>query len=525
MNSPWTVVGATVDSAQVRELLGGVGRTRLYTLRQQGVIPDPDGPLSAPKRPEWRTETIVKALPPERRSYVVYEGFDTPELEGQRWEFKHNSGELLELHVHEDEEPALAWRWVYEYRGSWHDISAWNPSGEASVLVPLNGAGWHDLAPHRSVAPAVYKACGYGDGTAGTLLILDPTSERHLMGALVPSAATDRVAVESIWARTASRLLGHPLPWWPKGCTTLELVSAWNPETRRPVPMAEPPSAPRSATIARRARAQAKALKKAGADQQLIDSFEDMDTMVTNTMLSSVEYYGPKEEGERVLAVQMPEPKYGGLRPGGFLPALEWLVSAEDAPEEFARLATSFFGYQDSMGVASVPAPEPLTDDSAVRLGFSPSEEGSSFIWRALREKAGDVPAEAYRWNVETEFPTAVLATADRWFFHAPRKSVIDPDELDSVVLSIDPTYGLGRTFDGEYVPLALHPDGGPGAVAECFAAWAQNPHYEAPMGHHSPVVRAPQGLTAMMHGLKGRSSSPSLPNLMALARDLSDAE
>lgn len=519
----WTIVGDTVDSAKLRELFGNIGRTRLHTLRQQGVIPDPDGPNSSPGRPQWSTETIVKALPPEQRARIIFEGFSAPESEGQRWRFDRGSGDLLEIQAEDGEPPVRIWRWRYEHVGMWHDMSGDRPAGEASLLVPLDGAGWNKLAPHYQLAPAVYEACGYGSYAAGTILILDTATTMGLMATEVPRSVAKPVVVKSVNSATVARLLGHRLPMWPEGCATLELVAAWNPEDQVPVPVEEPPSHEEWFALARRARAFCRTLRATGADGELIKSFEDMDLDLRRTALGTFAW-GPRDwETYITRAVTIPAPLHEGYHGIGWTPAVEWLTTSEDAPEELARSATRHFGYISSMGVAEALAPETATPENAKSLGLRPAVENSSWQWKVLREAAGDAECAAYRWDLDdAEFPTILLVSQTHWYFHTPRTNIIELDDIDQLIISKDPAYGLAKTFDGAYRPLAIRPGSGPHSIAECLTAWARDGNYEVILGQYAPMEKVPEGLDRVLSAQKANHPTTySVANLMALASSM----
>ena len=515
----WTFVGQTIDSAKLRQLMGNIGRTRLHTLRKQGVIPPPDGPSSSPSHPQWYTSTIVDVLPEERRKWLIFEGFNSPPSEGQRWRFAEEYGELLEIELAEDVPAVLAWRWRYEHVGIWHDVSAHHPAGEASLLVPLNGDHWSKLAPGRSLSRAVYEACGYGGNAAGTIIILDTSTDIGLMTAEIPANLAAPVVLESVPSEVIARLLGHKLPVWPEGCATTELVAAWNPATQQPVPVAEPPSKSVEFALARRVRRLVKTLRAKNARDDLIKSFEDMDTDIRRVALGSFIGFG-RSKPHLAPAIQVAQEArdYHGV---GFIPALEWLSTSEDAPEELARQATGYFGYVDSMGIAEVVAPEQVTVDNAKSFGLSPVQEDSSWCWKALREASGENRGSAYRWDIaEGAFPAMVLVTDTHWYFHVPREPIVDLDDLDHMLISINPAYGLGRLFNDTYCPLAIRPGSSTRSVAECLTAWARTGHYRVGLGQYSPLGEPSSQLIQMLSAQKDRQAvEHSVPNLIALAR------
>lgn len=520
----WTIVGSTVDSATLRAMFGDIGRTRLHTLRQQGVIPAPDGPNSTPVRPQWRTESILEALPPEQRRWTIFEGFDTPEAEGQRWRFDQGSGDLLEIPVKDDEPPARVWRWRYEHVSMWHDMSGDHPAGEASLLVPLDGAGWHMLAPYRQLAAAAYEACGYGTHMAGTVLIMDTATSMGLMVAEIPRSVDAPIIVESVRSETVARLLGHALPMWPKGCATLETVAAWNPENQVPVPIEEPPSHKEWFALARRVRSFCKTLRATDADKELIKSFEDMDLDLQRVALGSIRVDTGESATYITSAVKLPEPPHEGYHGIGWIPAVEWLTTSDAAPEELARRATQHFGYISSMGVVKALAPENLTAENAIGLGLRPAEENSSWQWKILRETAGAAECAAYMWDLDNAgFPTMLLATPTHWYLHAPRSTIVELEDIDEMIISTDPAYGLAKTFDGAYLPLAIRPGSNAHAVAACLTAWARDGNYEVILGQNSPLVQVPAGLDRLLSTQKANHTTTySVANLMALARTTS---
>jgi hypothetical protein len=228
-------------------------------------------------------------------------------------------------------------------------------------------------------------------------------------------------------AAEISRAVGHPLPWWPNGCATAELVAAWDPRTG-PVPCPVPPPL----RIAWRVRgwthhfaeslppAQKQAVK-ATADTMwgsMLHRFRGRDQLTAPTWTPA-------------LAISSAVP----AQPGGpYVAGLAILLDNDDADLQHCDFLRNYFG-DPHFASAGTIALNQLTPDlqSTITAALAPAPTGAGRSWRSthLRRQL-DQTAESATWQIpgNNDIPAAIHD--GRVAFLVPRAALRLPTDLAS---------------------------------------------------------------------------------------------
>ncbi|WP_329625954.1 hypothetical protein OG357_38620 (plasmid) [Streptomyces sp. NBC_01255] len=269
-------LAAVYGSADIARLTG-LSRGRITQLRSADEtvpLPEPDAADSTDARPLWRGITVARwcaasgrRLPARTASWLL-PGPDGPRLQRaeQRTVTLHQKDDVLAdlqrppIDVHVTQYTAdgftgrgpSVWLATVMAPGESARLVGWPPHWENGS--PLQNLV-HELLDDRELRPAS------GEGLLGTLVVIptenDPrygigTGFVRVLDLYQPDAEHsgkdlhDRLRQLPVQAAEMADLagaIGHRLPWWPPGCATPPLVSAWDPQTSRtetiPPPLAD----------------------------------------------------------------------------------------------------------------------------------------------------------------------------------------------------------------------------------------------------------------------------------------------
>lgn len=441
-----------VTSQHMQAILG-VGRAQLSRIRKgKAGFPSPDPALSTPRRPIWLRAAVLRWLVAAgHQPAAVLPAFDAPPSgpTTQRWQF--DRIEFVQIATDSERSEVVAIRYK--------PLASRDPR-TLTICVPVGEGLEKTLWIGAYMDPSIAEALGYhANGLRGAIAFIEPTARGdypRIRGANLPddphSAATERghtpFEVRTLHAPMVAALVGHPLPLWPTGAVSKEAAAQWRPDPLD-APQQVNAGIPPALTSAHHLRIQCRVvldqirdghrtvpdpipaelahLGNTAWDTELRHVFgcTDFDAGTSH----SVDGWTPavnapqasSDETDPLLPVQPPATD--------LFHALEWLVAQEDLPEDMARYPIGYFGYPDSIKVATVSLTA-LPDELRRLLDHAlvDIESRPNWLHTALSEAAHTTAAHDSTvcnpkgWAADPAPDThPALRCGDELHFHVPR--------------------------------------------------------------------------------------------------------
>ena len=476
-------VPEVLHSSDVTALLN-VGRAMLSRLRDRPGFPPPIPHLSTPRKPVWAGEDIVRWMIATGRApetaLPCLEVADLSAAVRQRWA-RRDHGRFVEF---TDSAGVRATVHATHYDA----VDDAEDSRVVTLCVPAGDRGSSPLSGWN-LPEEVISALGYGPGgLRGALIWIQPSEDNHptVLAEDLPRGALASPSHRRLRdGRIVAGLLGHPLPYWPRGGVDKVAVQTWHPQPfgvdTPPVPTHTPPIL----VPARRFREQCREVidQITRGEREVPPNMVDELAQLGNTRWDhEARYCFPTGYFHRqppagwvrplvapVLSTEEATPLLPVQPPAvDLFTALEWLLKQPDLPRGMAESATGYFGYDQSIDVLTLDLatlPGELRDLIDANLRTRTAQP--NWLHEALRrELPADSDVTAWEWTSDPDPDSHPVMTAGNLLtFHIPRATFVPLEVPGAVHLVATGEPGHRRigaflsTRAGTLFPLPFDPD------------------------------------------------------------------
>lgn len=529
-----------VTSHDLQALLN-IGRAQLSRIRSgTSGFPSPDRSRSTIRRPIWAKADIVRWLVAAgHEPSAALPAFDAPPSgpTEQRWLFDRTEFVSIDFGDTAVEVAAMRYR----------PLDTRDPRSLTIGIAVGERTGDHPLTLRLGhyLDPAIAETLGYHrHGRTGAVAFIVPSTrygKPRVIGVNLPhdvhGAALDdgRTPFELLTLDddTVAALIGHPLPRWFVGAVSKSAAAQWRPEPPEsplPVNAGIPPALQAAHQLRIHCRVVRDEIESGqrSAPDPIPDELAQLGNTAWDSELQHVFGYAwdlaertPRGWVEAVVRPPASDDETRPLLPAqppatDLFHALEWLVSQEDLPDTMLRYPIGYFGYPDSIKIATVDLtalPEDLhrllTRSALVDRTFRPDWLHTALAEAAHTEEAADLTGCATKgWAADTAPDThPALVCGDLLHFHVPRTLL--PIGTPIAVHLVAQSNTGDRTYtaflvdrQGSISPVPLVPDS-LSTIADTLAAVVLGIDTPVHLGGTPKVLGGPVGLTRMAEAMR----------------------